>query len=123
MSSYITIANLSLRATGDTRPIALTLTTPGGDPVDITGYNFALAVNADENPADPGATNVLDLTGEIVDAAAGSFRFVLDQPAADALVVLPNSAAYWFEVRAVDGNGDSGAIMKGRLPVTGSLAP
>ena len=120
--SRLTIANLSLRATGDTSPIDLRLTDAAGAAIDVTGYTFTLGVNEDENPADPEASNVFDVTGSITDATAGRFRFAVSQINADLLVVLASGEPYWFSVRATDGDGGATTIMKGRLPVTGPIA-
>lgn len=120
MSRYITLDNLPTRVTGDTWPIDLKLTDASGTAVDLTGYTFTLAVNAEENPANPGATNIVSIAGAIVDAAAGTFRFVISQINADLL--LSATAPYWFSVRMANAGGDTATIMKGQLPVTGAIA-
>jgi hypothetical protein len=120
MSRYMTVSNLPVRAAGDTWPIDLALTDGAGAAIDITGYTFTLAVNDEENPADPEASNVISVAGAIVDADAGTFRFAIEQADADALV--PTATPYWFSVRMANAGGDSATIMKGRLPVTGSIA-
>lgn len=121
--SRLTVANLSMRATGDTWPIDLRLTDAEGTAIDISGYTLEMSVNEAENPDDPEGTNLFTITGSIVNASDGRFRFAVSEGNAALLVPLAGGAAYWYDVQVTDGDGAITTIMKGRLPVTGSLTP
>ncbi len=114
--------DLRPRATGDTWPIAFDLVGADLEPLTTAAdHTYELSMNVDENPTDRG-TDLFTLTGEIVDGVA-RLEFSLTQPEADLLVVLPDQAAYWYDLRVTSGAGKTATILKGRQPITGPITP
>jgi hypothetical protein len=109
-------ANIKPRVTGDTWPIERQLTDASGTPIDITGYTGTLVVDANENPAPGGGTNLFTLSMVIVDATQGRYHFIPTQPQANLLVRLPDNAAYWAWEKLIAPGGAS-ETAKMRLPI------
>jgi len=113
---------LRIRAVGDTRAIVFRFTEVDGSILDLTDCSLQLSVNVDENPADPAATNLFTLDGTI-DVATGYATFPLEQAQADAFEPRVGNLAYWYDVVLTDASGATDTVIKGRLPVTGSITP
>jgi hypothetical protein len=69
-----------------------------GQPLNITGYTFTLTLDAEKAPAGT-ATNVYQLTGVIVDAAAGRVEFAPSEAQAN------HVGTFYYDVQMVDGAG------------------
>ncbi len=64
-----------IRRRGDTFPHVIQLIDKGsGDPIDITGDSFQLAVDASKEPA-TSSNNIMQLTGVITDGPDGTVEF------------------------------------------------
>ena len=113
---------LAVRAVGDTRAIVLKFTEADGSILDLTDCSAQLSVNVDENPADPAGTNLFTLDATI-DTATGYATFAVSQVQADALEPRVGALAYWYDVVLTDAAGATDTVVKGRMPVTGSITP
>jgi hypothetical protein len=67
-----------------------------GLPVNITGYSFLLTVDPSPGPGGS-ATNLFQIVGNIVDAAAGRVEFAPSALQAD------NIGSFFYDVQMIDG--------------------
>lgn len=74
-------------------------------PIDITGYSFLLTVDPEKAPASA-ANNLFQLTGTILDAAAGRVEFAPNAVQADQA-----PGQYWYDVQMTDGAGRKRTIV------------
>lgn len=88
------------RRRGDTFADEITVTSATtGAAIDITGYTFKMTVDPSKTPVDA-ANNLYQLTGTIVDAAAGRVEFAPSALQADQV-----PGTYYFDVQMIDGLG------------------
>lgn len=78
-----------------------------GLPINITGYSFVLTVDPAQYPTDS-SNNKFQLTGTIVDAAAGRVEFAPSALQAD------NVGRFFYDVQMVDGAGRKRTIVSGK---------
>lgn len=79
-------------------------------PIDITGKELTLTVDPSENPSDASA-NLVQLTGGIVDAAAGIASFTPGPTDMDF-----DPGEYWFDIQSQDAGGTNRqTVAKGRF--------
>lgn len=100
------------RYRGDTYPDEITVTDETGSAVDITGYTFLLTVNTERSPTSI-ATQVFQLTGTIVDAAAGQVNFAPSAMQAD-----QTPAKYYFDIQMTTTTPHIKTIAKGTYTFT-----
>ena len=96
------------RKRGDTYADEFTIKSAAtGAAVNITGYTFLLTVDPIKAPL-TGATKLYQLTGTILNAAAGRVEFAPDATQADHVGV------FYFDVQMVDGAGRKRTIDSGK---------
>lgn len=76
-------------------------------PIDITGYTFLLTLDPEKSPQS-NVNNLYQLTGTILDAAAGRVEFA---PSISQANLLGN---YFYDVQMIDGLGRIRTIIAGR---------
>lgn len=76
-------------------------------PINLTGYTFLLTVDPEKAPT--GTTNNLyQLSGTILDAAAGRVEFAPSATQAD------HVGTYYYDVQMVDGTGRKRTVVAGK---------
>lgn len=96
------------RTRGDTYPDQITvLSQATGEPINITGYSFALTVDANSDPVSS-ATNLYSLVGVIIDGPNGVVEFSPSAVQADLV------GEYFYDIQMTDTNGKKRTIVKGR---------
>lgn len=78
-----------------------------GLPIDITGYAFTMTVDPEKAPL-TADNNLYQLTGAIVDAAAGRVEFAPTSTQANQL------GKFFYDVQMVDGAGRKRTIVSGK---------
>lgn len=97
-----------IRKRGDTYADEITIkSATTGLPINITGYSFLLTLDPAKEPTSA-ALNVYQLTGVILDAAAGRVEFAPTTLQADQVGV------FYFDVQMVDGAGRKRTIESGK---------
>lgn len=76
-------------------------------PINITGYTFLLTVDSRQAPTDE-TTKLYQLTGTILDAAAGRVEFAPTALQADRV------GAFFYDVQMADGSGRKRTIEGGK---------
>lgn len=76
-------------------------------PLNITGYTFLLTVDPASNPTSS-ASNLYQLVGTILDAAAGRVEFAPSATQADRV------GSFFYDVQMVDGAGRKRTIVSGK---------
>ncbi len=76
-------------------------------PINVTGYTFLLTVDPEKAPAD-NTNNLYQLTGTILDAAAGRVEFAPSALQAD------HVGNYFYDVQMVDGAGRKRTVTGGK---------
>lgn len=100
------------RKRGDTYADEFTVTsTTTGAAVDITGYTFKMTLDPSKTPTDA-TQNIYQLTGTIIDAAAGRVEFAPSSVQAD------HVGTYYFDVQMIDGAGRIRTIDSGKYVYT-----
>lgn len=100
------------RKRGDTYADEFTIKSAAtGLPINITGYSFVLTVDPEQYPADS-SKNKFQLTGTIVDAAAGRVEFAPTALQAD------NVGKFFYDVQMVDGAGRKRTIVSAKYVMT-----
>ena len=96
------------RKRGDTYADEFTIRSAStGAAINITGYTFLLTVDPKPNPTDALA-NLYQLTGTIVDAAAGRVEFAPSSTQANQV------GAFYYDVQMVDGASRKRTIVSGK---------
>lgn len=96
------------RKRGDTYADEFTIKSAAtGAAVNITGYTFLLTVDPAKAPL-TNATKLYQLTGTILNAAAGRVEFAPNATQADQV------GAFYFDVQMVDGSGRKRTIDSGK---------
>ncbi len=95
------------RYRGDTKPIRINFTRKNKAAVDVTGYQFKLSVSNMEKPTS--ADYVLQVAGQIDDAAAGKVVFPLTAEQADQV------GEFYFDIEVTDTAGYIDTPVKGRM--------
>lgn len=102
---------------GSDQNIDLTVTDDGtasGTPIDITGWEFELTIRAQRDEPDTTAV-LLTVTGTIISAVAGTYRYVLTDTQTLALAATGNRL-YWWDSRRVNEDFER-VLTEGRLEV------
>ena len=99
------------RKRGDTYADQFTIRDSSGAPVDLTGYTFLMTLDVSATP-DTAANNLYQLTGTIVDAAAGQVEFAPDEAHADLV------GSFFYDVQMTDGAGRIRTIASGKYKYT-----
>ena len=87
------------RYRGDTAPDRITVRDADGVAINITDYTFLLTVNSNKAPSSTSG-QVLQMTGEIINAAAGTVEFSCTVQQAN---ILPGK--YYYDVQMTDSDG------------------
>lgn len=87
-------------------PVIPVTVNSGGQPLDITGFNFTLTVNASDDPADDTGA-LFQIAGTVVDGPNGRVDF---QPSTSDLNQTPDR--YNYDIQMV-GGGSTRTILKG----------
>ena len=88
------------RKRGDTYADEITVTSETtGQPINITGYTFKMTLDPSKTPVDA-SNNLYQLTGAIIDAAAGRVEF-----APSLLQANQTPGTYYYDVQMIDGAG------------------
>lgn len=82
-----------------------------GKPIDITGYSFVMTLDPAKDPT-TNANNLYQLTGTILNAAAGRVEFAPSPAQADRV------GSFYFDVQMVDGAGRKRTIDGGKYKYT-----
>ena len=85
-----------IRYRGDTAADQITVQTPAGAALDVTGFSFILSVNSLESPPTT-ATELYTINGIIIDAAGGVVEFVPSPAQAD-----QKPAEYYYDIQMTD---------------------
>jgi hypothetical protein len=96
---------------GDTAPWTFTIKQSTGVPLDISGYNFLLTVDPDENPTSS-TNNLFSLTGTVTNAAGGIVQFALTSLQAN-----QTPGVYYFDVQMTDTASKIKTIAKGQFEI------
>lgn len=102
-------ANFNMAVTryrGDTVAERFQLVDQSGLAIDITDRTFVLSVNALENPTDSDP-DLYELTGEIVEATAGTYEFPLSVGQADSA-----AGSYFFNIKMTFNPDGTGNVIK-----------
>lgn len=100
------------RKRGDTYADEITVTsTTTGLPINITGYSFEMTLDTSKTPGDS-TQNLYQLTGTILDAAAGRVEFAPSALQAD------HVGAFFFDIQMIDGAGRIRTIDAGKYTYT-----
>lgn len=95
------------RKRGDTYADEITVKSKKtGQPINITGYTFLLTVASVKAPVDT-TTKVFQLTGTIIDAAAGRVGFAPTESQADRL------GKFYYDIQMTDAAGRKRTILEG----------
>ena len=96
------------RKRGDTYADEFTIKSAStGAPINITGYTFLMTLDPSKNPVDNTA-NIYQLTGTILDAAAGRVEFAPNATQANQL------GTFYYDVQMVDGVPRKRTIVSGK---------
>ena len=102
------------RKRGDTAPDKITVLDSEASPeapLDITGFVYTMTINTERDP-DPGipvGTELVSITGTIIDAPGGVVEFRFSAGDAD-----QDSGTHWYDIQQVDGNGNIKTIAKNK---------
>lgn len=110
------VGEVICRKRGDTAPDKITILDPESiatpkDPLDITGFVHILTINTERDP-DPGppiGTELVSITGTILDALAGTVEFLFS--VADANQV---ADTFWYDIEQKDTSGRIKTIAKNK---------
>jgi len=78
-----------------------------GRPLNVTGYSFLMTLDPNKAPSDS-TTNIYQLSGTIVDAAAGRVEFAPTTSQANQL------GAFFYDVQMIDGGGRVRTVASGK---------
>jgi len=105
-----------IRRRGDTRPYVIQCVDKcSGDPVDITGYGFLMAVDPSKEPASS-SNNIAQMTGIITDAANGVVEFTPSDVEAD------NVGNFFYDIQWTDLNSKDWTIDHGKYILKQDIA-
>jgi hypothetical protein len=104
------------RYRGDTAADEITVQTPAGAAVNVSGFTFVMTVNSLENPPD-NVTELYAIVGTILVAAAGTVEFVPSGVQAD-----QKPADYYYDIQMTDGAGRIKTLDKGMYTYTQDIS-
>jgi hypothetical protein len=101
------MANI-IRRRGDTYPYVIQCVDKcSGDPIDVTGYSFLMAVDPSKEPLSS-TNNIAQMTGVITDAVNGIAEFTPDSNEAD------NVGTFYYDIQWTDTNAKDRTIDSGK---------
>jgi len=105
-----TIINIK-RKRGDTRRMVFVVKDTDGDIIPVNTWgSFLLTVDPSKEPTD-NSNNILQITGSLAsDGLDGRIAFSPDGAA--------DIGSYFYDVQAIDGNGEKGTIAEGSYKLT-----
>lgn len=100
------------RIRGDTAPDVINVKDPDDSslPLDVSGFSYLMTINTDQDPDPPTiGTELLQVSGTIVDAPNGKVEFLFSAGDADQV-----PGCYWYDIQQTDASGRIKTIAKNK---------